>query len=426
MNTNSMMKLRSKVSNIYIFLVGISVFPVLFFFIPYFSPKEIPIIVFWVILEIVSDLRPVTILKSGEITEITTALAVQLALIILSGPYKATWIIVVATLLVEIYYRKPAHKCLFNAGQYGLSVLASGLLFELLKASPKGVVLDVVKDLPAIFVAASVCFLLNMFFVSAVISLTSGNKFVPVFTENLKTDIVYYYTLTPISVAASLLYRPDFPFTLLIMIPPLYAADQALRRYYSLQKETSDTLMALADTIDKRDKYTYLHSARVAEYAKKIAQKLQLSQEKVEKIETAGRVHDLGKIAIEDTILRKHTGLTDEEYAVIKQHPELGYRLIKNLKPYEEVAKYILYHHERLDGKGYPMGISGLEIPLGARILAVADSYDAMTSDRPYRTALPQAAAVQELIKCSNFQFDPDVVAAFIKVLKEDYGYVEE
>jgi len=152
---------------------------------------------------------------------------------------------------------------------------------------------------------------------------------------------------------------------------------------------------------------------------------MNLPPDDINEIEIAGQVHDLGKIGTEDRILFKTTKLNDEEYEQIKKHPAIAYRLLSNLKPYKKGAVYVLHHHERFDGKGYPAGLSGSDIPLGARILAVADSYDAMTTDRPYRRALSQSAAVDELRRCSGTQFDPKVIDTFINVLRNDYGYKE-
>jgi len=230
----------------------------------------------------------------------------------------------------------------------------------------------------------------------------------------------------PIGLAVALLYKPERPYIILIMIPPVILADEALKRYYNLRNEATETLRILADTLDQRDRYTARHSANVAEYAAKIAEKMGMSQEEVNEIEMAGHVHDLGKVGIPDSILNKNGKLLDDEYDKIKKHPYTAYRLLKNLKPYQQCAKYVLYHHERIDGNGYPERLERSQIPLGAKILSVADSYDAMTTDRPYRKALSQEMAVREMLLYSGRQFDPDVVEAFISILKRDYGYKGE
>lgn len=279
--------------------------------------------------------------------------------------------------------------------------------------------------MPAVLASAAVYYILNTFLISVVISIFSRNRVFDVFFNDFKIMTSFYLSITSISVAASLLYNEQAPYNILILVPPLIMTDQALRRYYSLHKETVETLNVLADIIDERDRYTYSHSLRVAEYSGKIAQELHLSADAINEIETAGRVHDIGKIILDDSILKKSNDLQDNEYAKIKQHPVIAHRLLKNLKPYQNGAKYVLHHHERIDGKGYPGNLQGMSIPIGARIIAVSDCYDAMTSDRPYRKALPQRVAVEELKKNSGDQFDSVIVEAFIEVLKRDYGYNE-
>lgn len=418
----------STLSNIYIYFIGLSIIPVLFLTAPSIGHDSLPELlelVFWVFLEIAADLNPFRIMLRQQM-DMTMSFAVQLAAVILLGTGKAVWVIIIATIIVEIISQRQWIRAFFNVGQYGLSIVATGFLYHLIKLSPDNIPVDIILDLPAILVAVSAFYAINTFFVSAVISLTSRSRLVDIFFSNFLVIIGYYYSLAPISIAASLLYIPHRPYIVLIMIPPLIMADKALRRYYSLQHEAQETLKVLAVTVDERDKYTFFHSINVAEYAKKIAEHLNLSIDEVSEIETAGQVHDLGKVGIPDCILNKESKLTYEEMEIIKKHPETAYRLLKNLKPYKKGAEYVLYHHEYYNGEGYPGSISGKDIPLGARILTVADSYDAMTTDRPYRKALPQSIAVEELVKCSGTQFDPKVVEAFIEVLKRDYGYKED
>jgi len=355
--------------------------------------------------------------------DISLSFAVQMAMVILLDTWEAVWIVIVATLIVEIISRKQWYKVLFNVGQYSISMVLTSLAFNFLRLSHDSISLDIIRDLPAILISVLVYYLLNTFFVSVVITLFSDNRFIDVFFNDYKSIAAFYFSNTPISIAASLLYNEQSPYTILILVPSLIMANQTLRWYHSLHIQTVETLNVLADIVDERDTYTYSHSLRVAEYSRKIAQELNLPSDVVNEIETAGRVHDVGKITIEDSVLRKPGKLTEKEYNIIKEHPVVAHRLLKNLKPYKNGVKYVLYHHERIDGKGYPEGISGMAIPLGARILAVSDCYDAMTSDRPYRKALPQTVAVEELRKHSGTQFDPVIVKAFIEVLERYYSY---
>jgi diguanylate cyclase (GGDEF)-like protein len=173
---------------------------------------------------------------------------------------------------------------------------------------------------------------------------------------------------------------------------------------------------SLAKAVDARDAYTGSHSERVGELAARIALRLGADQEHVELTRLAGSLHDLGKLAIPEEILRKPGPLTDGERLVLERHPQIGFRMLESLGV-DPVADWVLHHHERWDGSGYPDGIPGDEIPLGARILFVADAYDAMTSDRVYRRRLSHDAAVTELERCAGTQFDPEIVAAFVNEL---------
>ncbi len=173
---------------------------------------------------------------------------------------------------------------------------------------------------------------------------------------------------------------------------------------------------SLAKAVDARDTYTGSHSTRVAELGAWIAQQLGLDQEQVELSRLAGSLHDLGKLAIPEEILRKPGPLTQPERLVLERHPQIGHRMLESLGV-DPVADWVLHHHERWDGSGYPERLRGDEIPLGARIIFVADAYDAMTSDRAYRGRLTPRAAVEELERCAGTQFDPSIVTAFAREL---------
>jgi len=173
---------------------------------------------------------------------------------------------------------------------------------------------------------------------------------------------------------------------------------------------------SLAKAVDARDTYTGSHSERVGELAAKVAKRLGLNAEQVELTRLAGSLHDLGKLAIPEEILRKPGTLTDSERLVLERHPQIGFRMLDSLGV-DPVADLVLHHHERWDGAGYPDGLRGEEIPLGARIIFVTDAYDAMTSDRIYRPRLSSQAALAELERCAGTQFDPGIVAAFVEEL---------
>jgi len=187
--------------------------------------------------------------------------------------------------------------------------------------------------------------------------------------------------------------------------------------YESIFFNIMDTLKSLISSVQARDHYTEEHSQRVTNEAMRLAASMNCSQKDLESIKIAGVLHDVGKIAVPDSILLKEGKLTDEEYMIIKNHPTIGENILKPIMLLDRERTIIQCHHERWDGKGYPLGLKGPDIPLLARILAVVDSFDAMTNDRPYRPAMAREKAVEELLQNKNKQFDADIVDAYIKIL---------
>jgi HD-GYP domain-containing protein (c-di-GMP phosphodiesterase class II) len=174
--------------------------------------------------------------------------------------------------------------------------------------------------------------------------------------------------------------------------------------------------MVLAKALDMRDACTARHSRTVGAYARQTALALGLSADRVERIHAAGVLHDLGKLGVADAILHKPGTLDHAEWCEVMRHPEIGARILEH-RGMHDIAGWVRAHHERVDGAGYPKGIAGDEIPLEARILAVADAYEAMIADRPYRAGMPADDACEELIRCSGSQFDSAIVDAFLATL---------
>ena len=188
--------------------------------------------------------------------------------------------------------------------------------------------------------------------------------------------------------------------------------------FQNLQQAYIDTLGALTTAIDAKDSYTHGHSKRVTEFSVLLGQEIGLEKADLENLKIAAVLHDIGKIGIPETILNKPGRLTDEEFEVIKSHPELGTRILAPVEFLAPIIPTIRHHHERLDGRGYPLGLAGDKIPRSSRIIAIADTYDAMTSDRPYRKAMDLEVACAEIIRCKGTQFDPDLADAFVRMLR--------
>lgn len=196
-------------------------------------------------------------------------------------------------------------------------------------------------------------------------------------------------------------------------------AIQKARQHHVIEEVTFDTILALADSIESRASYTVGHVARVVEYAETIAKSLRLPKGEVRAIRYGAALHDVGMLGVPDEILKKQGHLTEDEIAQIRMHPYHGSRLCKRAGFLAALVPIIYYHHERFDGRGYPEGLRGPGIPLGARIVAVADAYDAMTTERPYRAAMSAKEAAEALLQEAGHQLDPDVVDALLEALEE-------
>lgn len=186
-----------------------------------------------------------------------------------------------------------------------------------------------------------------------------------------------------------------------------------------LAKSYEDTLVALANAVELRDHYTIGHTWRVTNFALAVAREIGWEGDKLKECEMGGVLHDVGKIAVEDAVLRKPSRLTDEEFDKIKVHPEAGARLMQDIPFLHPLIPYALYHHERFSGGGYPFGIAGEDIPIEGRVVAVADAFDAMTSSRPYRKGLDPEVAIAEIEKGKGTQFDPNCAEALIKCYRQ-------
>lgn len=198
---------------------------------------------------------------------------------------------------------------------------------------------------------------------------------------------------------------------------------EIVSQHEMMERMTMQIVKALAGAIDAKDTYTNGHSTRVADYSREIAKRAGLSEQIQNDIYMMGLLHDVGKIGIADTIINKTSKLTDEEYAIIKTHPDKGDKILKNISEFPKLAIGARWHHERFDGRGYPDGIAGNEIPMEARIIAVADAYDAMSSKRSYRDNLPQEIVRGEVEKGKGTQFDPQFADIMLTMIDEDTDY---
>jgi putative nucleotidyltransferase with HDIG domain len=209
---------------------------------------------------------------------------------------------------------------------------------------------------------------------------------------------------------------------ILFAIIPLFGLRYSYGVNLELQRLNSDLLRLMVKTIEAQDPYTSGHSIRVAEAAREIGRLMGVRRKPLRHLETAALLHDIGKIDVAySEILRHEGGLSPEQRELIRDHPDRGVEIVRSIRSIPPaVLENIRHHHERWDGKGYPLGLKAQDIPLFARIISVADTYDAMTSDRAYRKALPHEVATREIRDCAATQFDPDVAGNFLEAIVED------
>jgi putative nucleotidyltransferase with HDIG domain len=259
-------------------------------------------------------------------------------------------------------------------------------------------------------------FRIVMLILNAVVMLvtwTIGYLF-PEFVTNYSRAGNYFDTIAAFFIVGSIIY------ILIVFQSTLFSKEEENKTMHRMFEQTAT---ALVNAIDAKDEYTRGHSVRVAKYSRMLAEKLGLSSEECDNVYYMALLHDIGKIGVPNEIINSTSRLTDDEYAVIKTHPGLGYDILAEIKSRPDLSIGARWHHERYDGKGYPDGKKGEEIPFYARIIAVADSYDAMTSNRSYRNYMSQDKVRSEIENNSGTQFDPDVAKCMLSVIDQDVNY---
>jgi putative nucleotidyltransferase with HDIG domain len=231
----------------------------------------------------------------------------------------------------------------------------------------------------------------------------------------------------PLAAIIALVYTAFGWWTILLFLVPIFLARYSFKLYIEMKEAHINTVAALTSAIDASDPFTHGHSYRVSRYALRVGRALGLSARDLEILEYGALLHDIGKIAIQHDILLKSDKLTDREFLTLKQHPTIGADIVENLKFLREAAVLVRYHHEQPNGRGYPEGLEGDEIPIGARIILVVDAFDAMTSDRPYRKGLPVERVVEQFEKYSGEQFDREITDIVLDLIRSgEFGLIVE
>jgi HD-GYP domain-containing protein (c-di-GMP phosphodiesterase class II) len=357
----------------------------------------------------------------------STSFVMHLAAALLFGGFWAAAIAGVSTLLGELARGNTALKSVFNVSQRVLAVslavavyrIAGGQLPPAYLGAHGSLSSDAVqRDLGLFFLFASTYFLINTVAVSGAIALSSDRAFREVWNLNTRGVLGYDLGASAIAVLVTWLYTRFEQWVgfgsigLIGVIVPIVAVRHVYGLYHQLQDSGQELLQVMVKAIEARDPYTSGHSVRVSELSRTIALELGLSAREVEQIETAALLHDVGKIHEEFApLLRKEGRLTSEETALMQTHSMKSAELVGIISKFKGfIQDSVRHHHERWDGQGYPAGVSGRNIPLGARIILISDTIDAMTTDRPYRKRLPLETVIGELQKCKGTQFDPELV----------------
>jgi HD-GYP domain-containing protein (c-di-GMP phosphodiesterase class II) len=305
--------------------------------------------------------------------------------------------------------RRGIYDTIFNVAQTMIATGVAATVLYSLAGSKGPAVFLIGPDIWVIPAAAATAYVTTTLLVSIVVGIETARRPWHVFLATQRIDIPAEAALYLIGFVAAVL-AVSRPWAPLVMVIPTVVVYLSTKRAVLLYEQTIAAVEAMADLVDKRDRYTAEHSRRVASNVAMIAPAMGLSREDIATIRLAARVHDLGKIALPDAVLAKPGMLSPEEFALMKQHPQQGCDILAKFPQYRKGREIVLAHHERIDGRGYPRGLRGPEIPLGAQILAVADALDAMTSNRPYRPAMPLHQAMTELRLGRGTQWSAAVV----------------
>jgi len=354
----------------------------------------------------------------------SAAIAVGIGAVLVGGPQLGLLVVLTSSTPAEFFLRRKFFKkdptkyaaiVLFNVSQLAIAVVIAGLLFQALGGGPPPYK-SVIDFLRAIFTFfAFVVF--NAAIVSGVVHFARGVDYWRHFLTILRARYVQVFSLGILAILIAIVHSIS-PWYTILMLAPLFVVQISLREHLKLREQAKAAFEKIAAIIHARDVYTGQHSEEVAELAVKLARALRLPEEEVERIEAAARVHDLGKIAVPDPILLKPGPLDEKEWEVVKKHPVIGAEILAGLEIYKDCIDIIRHEHEHWDGTGYPDGLKGEQIPLGARIIAVADVWHALLSDRPYRKAYSKEEARKIMQDMAGKVLDPNLVELFLKILE--------
>ncbi len=377
-------------------------------------PTDTVLLALLMVMAAVAQLWPVHLSVKMKITVDDTA---TFAAALLLGPFYAM-VAAGATTLIALHFRGVRQSWYnrgFNAATSALSTGAAATAFLLLAGSGA----QIVREPWAIGIAAIAKYLVHSALVDLVVALQVRRNPIGGWWTLHRRLMPYEVALLVLGALAAIAAQAQ-PWTLVLFGVPMAIVLLTVRDSANVREQTKSAILELADLIDLRDPYTHGHSQRVAALAERLARRMRLEYAQVELIRDAARVHDIGKIGTNDMVLLKPGPLTEEEQREMRRHTEIGHRLLRRLPEFWEGAELVLSHHERHDGAGYPRGLRGDELPVEVSVISVADTYDAMTTDRPYRKGLAWEAVRAELIRQRGKQWREGAVDSLIEMIDEE------
>jgi putative nucleotidyltransferase with HDIG domain len=385
-------------------------------------PSQIQVfagIAFWIVLTLLASAVPVRLPRGSHQA---VAMAPIVAAMSLGGPAVAGWVAAIGTTEArELRGRIPWYGTLANHAGATLPAIVGGVVqFAFLRVLSAPEEWMLVANFAATILGAAVFFALNVSIASGLLAIRTGQSFSSVISGDSRETLFNSLALAPLGWLMAIVYSIQWWATLLFALP-LYTTRQASQRFVEMRDMFTQTIGALAEAVDKRDPYTARHSHRVKEIAVDIGRVMRVNDAELEALEWGGLLHDVGKIGVPDAVLLKQDRLNREERMIMNSHPVLGAQIIAPVTKLAPELPIIRHHHEWYNGSGYPDRLIGDEIPKLARILHVADAFEAMTAARPYRmTPLTNEQALAELRKFAGVQFDPVIVDAFVRTSHVD------
>ncbi len=375
-------------------------------------------IFFWSLITFALAALPVR-LPGGVVAHTTTAPLIAAVFdSSLANPFAACWIAFIGTLeLRDLRRQLPLWGTLYNRFDYVLSTFAAWTVLRLTEGGVRHD--DPLGNVAQIAIAGLAFSFVNLILGVSLASLRTNTPFARIWSLSVSNVLTGLVALVPLGWLMAEIGVKVGLWAAALFIVPLYLARYAFSKYAETRELFFGTVSALSQAIDAKDGFTRGHADRVSRIAGAIARHLSLPEKQIEVIELAGLLHDIGKIGVEDRILMKPTRLESDEQELMRRHPIYGASILEPSAALRPLVPIVLHHHEHFDGSGYPEALKGEEIPLGARILLVADAYEAMTSDRIYRKAIGHDRALEQLNRSKGAQFDPKIVRALDQLLQK-------